>query len=335
MPLVSDPEKASTLLVLDMHNFMLRCYFAKGFSANAKNKQGYKTGHVYLALQKLRAALKMCTVEKTNVCLMLSAQENSHVRRKMYKPYKANRIEREYESYEVTDIDGNIVDRIRNPIEDGMEMLMCFPCCNLEIPNADGETDDVLGVVVKKYGKTKQIYIVTEDRDAWALIRKNVVVMSKPEELYGKEQMWGNFGIRRGKLLPLVKALFGDTSDNIENVPGLSADTYAASVVEGKENHYLEISNILNGLEKKSGDKGYAEAFFRECRKSKSKKIQSLLGFEDAVAKRERMIRLRTKIDVKYVNVRGDARRLTKLLAWYDIKKDAPSFVAIATGNVK
>lgn len=331
--LTCNPDKARVLLVLDIHNFMLRCYFAKGFASNAKNKQGYKTGHVYLAMQKLRAALKYCG--DGPVCLMLSAQENSHVRKKLYPAYKGNRQPREYESYEIKDYEGNIVDKTRDPIEDGMEALMCFPCVNVEIPNGDGETDDAIAAIKRRYSKTHRIVIITEDHDAWALMGKNVEIISKPEEAYTKEHLWNQYGIRNPKLLPLVKALFGDSSDNIENVPGLSADTYSQHVRDGKPGHYLEISNILNTMERNEGEKNYAKAFFRAIAKSTDKRIAKLVEHRKSVISREKIIKLRSKIGINLVQLKGDPKRLGRLLDWYDIRKDAPSMVAIASSSVK
>lgn len=340
MPLTTDPDKADVLVMLDVHNFMLRCYFAKGFAAGAKNKQGYHTGHIYLAFQKLRSALVNYGLKNNKlVCLMLSAQENSHVRRKKYKRYKAQREAREYETYDVKDAFGNFVERVRDPITDGMEFMLCFPCVNLQIPNADGETDDALGCVVKKYRKSgKKIYILTEDHDAWFLMSDDVTITSKPGEEYTKEHLMKLYGITNPKKLPLVKAIFGDSSDNIENVKGFSYDTYKDMLSSGNANPdspYLKLFNLIESMKKEKGEKTYSDSLTRVLKvelKSKSdKKLSMLLDEMKNVRFRERLVRLKTKIEITYLKNKGNVQALTKLLNWYEIKKDFNSAVALAS----
>jgi 5'-3' exonuclease len=340
MPLVNTIDKAEVIVALDIHNFMLRCYFAKGFAANAKNAQKYPTGHIYLALQKVRAALMHYGLkENKRVVLVLSAHENSGVRKKMYPKYKATREAREYTSYEVKDVDGNIVDKTRDPIEDGMEFLQCFPSVSLEIPNGDGETDDALAVMSKKYGKTKRIYIVSEDHDDWALMSDSVVITSKPGEEYGKADLMRQYGITKARKLPLVKAILGDTSDNIENVPGLSEKTYMDVLASQKvDSHYFDLHRIFEATKKTKEDHGlYAYGFYRELRKflkqNPKSKLVLLLGYEKDVIFRERLVKLRTKIEVRYTTNRGDIPKLKRLLDWYALKKDYNSAVVLASGS--
>lgn len=335
MPLVIDPEKADILVILDIHNFMLRCYFAKGFAAGAKNKQKYPTGHVYLAFQKVRAALNAFGLkDNKRVCLMLSAQENSHVRRKKYPKYKAQRTEREYESYDVTDPEGNIVSRTRDPIHDGMEMLLCFPCVNLNIPKGNGETDDAISVVVRKYGKTKIIYVVTEDHDAWAMMSKNVTIVSKPDEKYTPKHLFDMYGITNPKKLPLVKAILGDSSDNIENVPGWSDKAYEKAIASKDESsHYFMLHKALESAKRKRPkEKVYCHALFRELKKlPKNKKIQTILDAASEIEFRERLVRLKSSIQVEFLPNRSNIPKLKKLLEWYEIRKDFNSAIALAS----
>lgn len=329
--LTNDIDKAEVLVVLDIHNFMLRCYYAKGFAANAKNKQGYPTGHIYLAFQKVRAALNEFGLKKNiKTCLVLSAQENSGVRRKLYPQYKMNREKREYESYEVTDPEGEIVDRTCDPVLDGMEFLQCFPCVNLEIVNGDGETDDAIAALKRKYGKSKTIYIITEDRDVWSLISDTVHVVSKPGVAYTKQHLFDSYGISDPRKLQLVKAVLGDSSDNIDNTPGFSHDTYS-KVVVGKDtkSHYFSLHEAFEKAKRRKGY--YSESLFEHIKKINNKKLNSLLEHAEEIRKREAVVRLRSKIEIRYNKLQANPSKLKRLLEWYAIKKDFASAVALAT----
>jgi len=97
--------------------------------------------------------------------------------------------------------------------------------------NCEGyEADDIIGTLVTKLesDEANQIYIVSNDRDMWQLISKNVYVLI-PNTKGGFDKIDEEEALKRlefdKKHLVDYKALRGDTSDNIPGVYGIGEVT--------------------------------------------------------------------------------------------------------------
>jgi DNA polymerase-1 len=118
--------------------------------------------------------------------------------------------------------------------------------------NCEGyEADDVIGTLVTKLESEEQnqIYIVSNDRDMWQLISKNVFVLI-PNTKGGFDKIDEEEALKRlefnKKHLVDYKALRGDTSDNIPGVYGIGEVTAKKliSQYETVENIYKHIDEI-------------------------------------------------------------------------------------------
>ena len=107
---------------------------------------------------------------------------------------------------------------------------------NIPIYECKGwEADDVIGTVGKICSNNEwECVVVTGDRDSLQLIDENVhikLVISKPGQttytLYNKELFEEEYGFEPKKLIDL-KALMGDSSDNIPGVKGIGEKTAKA-----------------------------------------------------------------------------------------------------------
>ena len=108
-------------------------------------------------------------------------------------------------------------------------MKQVLAAMNIPIYSAEGwEADDVIGTVGKLCGeKDWQCVIVTGDRDSLQLIDQHVnvkLVISKPGNaaatLYNEDLFREEYGFEPKRLIDL-KALMGDSSDNIPGVAGV------------------------------------------------------------------------------------------------------------------
>ena len=97
------------------------------------------------------------------------------------------------------------------------------------IVEAEGfEADDILGTLAARCGQTgDDCLIATGDRDSLQLVDDHVTVriaatkMGRPEvTIYDKEKILETYGVTPKQLID-VKALQGDSSDNIPGVPGI------------------------------------------------------------------------------------------------------------------
>lgn len=112
-------------------------------------------------------------------------------------------------------------------------MKQILRAMNIPIYECQGwEADDVIGTVGRICSNNEwECVIVTGDRDSLQLIDENVhvkLVISRPGQttatLYTKEKFFEEYGFEPKKLIDL-KALMGDSSDNIPGVAGVGPKT--------------------------------------------------------------------------------------------------------------
>lgn len=119
--------------------------------------------------------------------------------------------------------------------------------------NCEGyEADDVIGTLVTKLKHDAEIYIVSNDKDMWQLIDKNVFVLI-PNTKGGFEKIDEEEANKRlefdKKYLIDYKALRGDTSDNIPGVYGIGEVT-AKKLID----KYHTLEEIYKNIEDISPD---------------------------------------------------------------------------------
>ena len=90
------------------------------------------------------------------------------------------------------------------------------------------EADDILGTLAAMAEREDaEAYILTGDRDALQLISDRVHILlatNNDTVLFGKEQFFEKYGVDSTQFVD-VKALMGDSSDNIPGVPGIGEKT--------------------------------------------------------------------------------------------------------------
>ena len=90
------------------------------------------------------------------------------------------------------------------------------------------EADDILGTLSMLSDKNTHAYLMTGDRDSYQLITDTTSVLyvsTKETTICGKEKIAELYGGLAPHDLIDVKALMGDTSDNIPGVPGIGEKT--------------------------------------------------------------------------------------------------------------
>ena len=120
------------------------------------------------------------------------------------------------------------------------------------------EADDILGTLSKACSDTdNQCFVLTGDRDSLQLIDDKVTVLlatNKETVCYTPEKFTEDYGFEPIKLIDL-KALMGDSSDNISGVAGIGEKTASALIKEygTVENLYANYadSNLTKGVKAK------------------------------------------------------------------------------------
>lgn len=93
------------------------------------------------------------------------------------------------------------------------------------------EADDILGTVADLCGQDDMCYLATGDRDSFQLVRENVTVLlprtkmgTTVTDCYTPEKIMEEYGVTPVQMID-IKALQGDSSDNIPGVPGVGQKT--------------------------------------------------------------------------------------------------------------
>ncbi len=93
------------------------------------------------------------------------------------------------------------------------------------------EADDILGTLAKQSPKGTQVYLATGDRDSFQLVDEQISVlytatkMGRPQTVcYDPERILAEYRVTPPQLLD-IKALMGDSSDNIPGVAGIGQKT--------------------------------------------------------------------------------------------------------------
>jgi len=198
------------LMILDGNSVINRAYFGV---KPLTTREGLYTHAIYGFLNILERMEKEESPDAVCVAFDLHGPTFRHER---YEGYKANRHGMPEELAQ------------QMPI-----MKQVLTAMNIPIYSAQGwEADDVIGTVGKKCGEENwDCVIVTGDRDSLQLIDGHVkvkLVISKPGQttanLYDEAKFREEYGFEPKRMVDL-KALMGDSSDNIPGVAGVGPKT--------------------------------------------------------------------------------------------------------------
>ncbi len=151
-------------------------------------------------------------------------------RHKIYKDYKAGRKP--------------MPDELRQQIPVLKDLLKSL---GYKIVECEGwEADDILGTVAKACTGDDKCFIATGDRDSLQLISDNSTVLlatSKGTVVYDKAKLFEDYGVEPYQMIEL-KALQGDSSDNIPGIPGVGPKT-AGDLIK----KYTTVDNIYENID--------------------------------------------------------------------------------------
>lgn len=120
------------------------------------------------------------------------------------------------------------------------------------------EADDILGTLAKQaQAEGVRAFVVTGDRDALQLVDERITTVYTKKGIsetvrYDPETLKAEYGLTPSQIIDL-KALMGDTSDNIPGVPGVGEKTAMKLLAEygTVENVYAHIDEIKGALKTK------------------------------------------------------------------------------------
>ncbi|QQE79363.1 5'-3' exonuclease H3TH domain-containing protein [Alicyclobacillus sp. SO9] len=200
------------LLLIDGSSMLVRAFFATSFGKTLRTtSSGVYTNAVFGFLNMTLAAL-----EQFNPTHLLVAWDVSRdtFRRELYPDYKGTRGELPIEMLQQFDTTQNLLDSV------GIHQ-----CSNRRY-----EADDLLGTAARLGSSAEmKVNVLTGDRDALQLVSESVSVCIMRKgisemDVYTPAYLQSTWGLT-AEQIPDLKALMGDSSDNIPGVPGVGEKT--------------------------------------------------------------------------------------------------------------
>lgn len=198
------------IVLVDGNNLLFRSYYATAYNGVImRNFKGFPTNAVYGFLNMINKIIQ----EEAPEYMIVAFDKGKTFRHEQYDWYKAGRKE----------TPKDLLDQF--PI--AKEFLDYLGIFHYEIDNY--EADDIIGTVAKKIDHNNEFVgtIVSSDKDLLQLISPKVVVKLLKQTghiLMNMDTFHETYGIEPVNMVDL-KALMGDSSDNIPGVKGIGEKT--------------------------------------------------------------------------------------------------------------
>ncbi len=223
-------DKQKNLVLLDVHAIIHRAYHALPEFATSK---GEPTGALYGLSTMLLKIISDLKPDYIAACYDLPKPTYRH---EAYKDYKAGRAK----------ADDELISQLKKSYD-------IFKAFNIPVYSKEGfEADDMIGTIVEKNRKTKDLNIViaSGDMDTLQLVNGDKVRVYtlkkgiKDTIIYNEKAVNARYGFGP-KLLPDYKGLRGDPSDNIIGIKGIGEKTATDLIV-----NFGSIEDIYKKLKK-------------------------------------------------------------------------------------
>lgn len=226
------------VILVDGNNLLFRSYYATAYTGNVmKNSKGFPTNAIYGFINMIN---KIITEEKPEY-IMIAFDKGKTFRHDKYSSYKDGRIETPQELKEQFPVAKKICEAM------GIHYF--------EIDNY--EADDIIGTFAKKVDETEDFNatIISSDKDLLQLITDKVdMKLLKQSGFIRMDRKLFNetYGVEPIGMIDL-KALMGDSSDNIPGVKGIGEKTAISLLSKWKtlDNLYNNIDNISGKTKEK------------------------------------------------------------------------------------
>ena len=226
------------IIMIDGNNLMFRSYYATAYNGNfMNNSKGFPTN----ALFGFAGMINKIINEETPEYIIVAFDKGKTFRHEQYEGYKDGRVE--------------TPDELKKQFPKAKELLTAMGIKYYEI---DGyEADDIIGTFAKFCDEDKDFIgtIVSSDKDLLQLISSDVdikLLKQKDYIRYNEKTFEEAYGIKPIRVIDL-KALMGDSSDNIPGVKGVGEKTALKLLHEYKtlDNIYENADNIKGKLGEK------------------------------------------------------------------------------------
>ena len=226
------------IVLIDGNNLVFRSYYATAYSGVImRNSKGFPTNALYGFINMMNKIIR----EDKPEYILVAFDKGKTFRHSEYDEYKAGR--------------SDTPDELKQQFPVAKDVLNAMGIKYFEIDNY--EADDIIGTLSSMAHKDPDFdcEIVSSDKDLLQLIEDDVVVRSPKNNdyiIYNRNTFKDNYEVEPIRMIDL-KALMGDTSDNIPGVAGIGEKTAIKLIKEydSIDNLYEHVDEIKGKLKDK------------------------------------------------------------------------------------
>lgn len=291
-------------LVIDGHNLAIRAGFALARREPLTDPEGNPTGLIYGFLNSLGALKKRFE----NAVIYVSWDGSPQRRVKLYNDALHTLPKPVDEKLDDKKVVGYKANRVRRVESDTQieQLKKILPALGVvQVFHPEEETDDLIACLVRGRLKGERNIIVSTDHDFLQLVTLTDLVLmpkvgTRKEVLYDRDKVVEEYGVTPERMTHL-RALLGDTSDNIPGVPRVPT-----KVLTGLLNAHGSIDGVFA-----SNLAGLTQNQF-----------EKLCGAEKQVRLNVELMTLRDDLDFRTFEVSPDAELVSQLLAGLAIQPE-------------
>lgn len=220
---------AEKLMLIDGHSILNRAFYGV---PDLSNSEGVPTNALYGFLNIM---FRFIDEENPDYIMVAFDMDAPTFRHKAYSAYKGTR--------------NPMPDALRKQVPLMKELLTAM---NITIVQKEGfEADDILGTLAKSSAKRgMEVSVISGDRDLLQLAAPSVKIripktkkgITEVEDYY-PEDVKALYGVTPSEFIDM-KALMGDSSDNIPGAPGVGPKTASAIIMQ-----YHHLENVFENLD--------------------------------------------------------------------------------------
>ena len=221
------------VVLVDGNNLLFRSYYATAYTGNImRNSKGFPTNALYGFVGMINKIIN----EENPEYMVVAFDIGKNFRKEKFDFYKEGR--------------SATPDDLKAQMPFAREILTAMGIAYREL--APYEADDIIGTIARRAEEDKEYYslIVSSDKDLLQLISFETEIKLLKQTgfiRYNEESFKEEYGIEPAKIVDL-KALMGDSSDNIPGVKGIGEKTALKLLQE-----YNSLDGIYNNIENIKG----------------------------------------------------------------------------------
>lgn len=221
------------VILVDGNNFLFRSFYATSYTGNImRNSKGFPTNAIYGFINMINKIIE----EEKPEYMLVAFDKGKTFRHEKYTDYKAGRAA--------------MPEDLKPQFPKAKEVLDAMGIIHFEIDNY--EADDIIGTISKIVDEEDEFTatIVSSDKDLLQLISDEVDVKLLKQNDYirmDKNKFFEIYGTEPIHMIDL-KALMGDSSDNIPGVKGIGEKTAIKLI-----STYSSIDNLYNHIDEITG----------------------------------------------------------------------------------